>query len=159
MRLRNKVLSASAIASIAISTPFIADFEGLRTEAYLDPVGIPTICYGHTLDVEMGDVYSRVECRLKLNEELLVYLKAVDDYIYVPMTNARRAALTSFAYNVGIENFKRSTLRRLMNQGKTKAACDQLSRWIFAKGIRLRGLIRRREAERLLCMEGLPIGI
>ena len=144
---------------VLIASPFIATWEGLETSAYLDPVGIPTICYGHTKGVAIGDTKTKEECGALLNEELLEYLEAVDDYIYVPMPDTRRAALTSFSYNVGIENFKRSTLRKLMNEGKTREACEQLDRWIFAKGIKLRGLIRRREAEKELCLEGLPVDV
>lgn len=160
MSFRTKALGISAAGTIgvaAIAAPFIGSWEGLRTAAYLDPVGIPTVCYGHTRGVELGDAYTVEQCNHMLNEELKEYLAAVDDYIYVPMPDTRRAALTSFAYNVGIENFKRSTMRRLINDGRTRAACDQLKRWVFARGIKLRGLVRRREAERQLCLQGLPV--
>lgn len=140
---------------LALATPFVANWEGLMTEAYLDPVGIPTICYGSTRGVEIGDSKTKEECDKLLNDELKEYLKYVDDYIYVPMPDARRAALTSFVYNVGPDAFKKSTLRKLMNEGKTKAACEQLSRWIFAKGRILKGLVRRREAEKEMCLKGL----
>jgi len=147
------VIGTAGVAAIA--TPFIGKWEGLRIEAYLDPVGIPTICYGSTKGVELGQAMTKEECDALLNEELKIYLKAVDDFIFVPMPDTRRAALTSFTYNVGIENFKKSTLRRLMNEGQTRAACEELSRWVFAKGIKLRGLIRRRDEEKRLCLEGL----
>lgn len=151
---RNTSLTGGAV--LLIATPFVADWEGLRTKAYLDPVGIPTVCYGHTRGVELGDEYTPAQCQEMLNEEIRPYLQAVDDYIYVPMPDTRRAALTSFAYNVGIENFKRSTLRKKMNAGDTRGACNELKRWVFARGQWLRGLMRRREAERQLCLEGLP---
>lgn len=152
---KNGILGASA-AAMLIATPFVASREGLRTSAYLDPVGIATICNGSTTGVELGQEKTVTECNELLQEELTDYMKAVDRYISVPMPVTRRAALTSFAYNVGIGNFRRSTLRIYMNSGQTLRACNELSRWVFAKGIRLRGLIRRREAERQLCLEGLP---
>nr|DAQ81604.1 MAG TPA: endolysin R21 like protein [Caudoviricetes sp.] len=154
MRLRTKVVSGGLGAVGLIAVPFVSDFEGLRTAAYLDPVGIPTICYGSTHGVRIGDQKTKAECDRLLETELLQYLVAVDTYVNVPMPDTRRAALTSFAYNVGIENFRRSTLVRLMNAGQTRAACDQLTRWVFAKGQFLRGLLRRREAERALCLQG-----
>ena len=144
----------SSVGVLLIATPFVGGWEGLVLKASYDPVGIPTGCYGHTRGVTLGDQYTVEQCELLLNLELMEYLHAVDDYIYVPMPDTRRAALTSFAYNVGIENFKRSTLRRLMNNGSTAEACDELKRWVFAKGIRLRGLVRRRDAERELCLQG-----
>lgn len=149
------ITAAGIIGVSAIAVPFIGGWEGLRTQAYLDPVGIPTVCYGHTRGVEIGDAYTKEQCDELLRTELLEYLEFVDAYVRYPMPDTRRAALTSFAYNVGIANFERSTLLRLMNEGKTREACNQLSRWVFAKGIKLRGLVRRREAERKLCLEGL----
>jgi len=149
---KKTALAGSSAAALAAA--FIAPWEGLETKAYLDPVGIPTICYGHTRGVELGDEMSAEECDALLNDEILEYLQAVDNYIYVPMPDTRRAALTSFAYNVGIENFKRSTLRKKLNAGDVVGGCNELSKWVFAKGIKLRGLIRRRESERALCLEG-----
>lgn len=158
--LNSKTIKKSALvggtSAVLIASSFVASFEGLRLSTYQDPVGIPTVCYGYTRGVQENDSYTKEECDKLLNEEIVKYLNAVDYYITVPMPDTRRAALTSFAYNVGINNFKHSTLRRLMNEGKTRKACDELRRWVFAKGIKLRGLVRRREAERKLCMEGLP---
>ena len=157
MNFRTKALTAGTVGIIgvaSIAVPFIAGWEGLRLDAYYDPVGIPTICYGHTRGVGIDNITTKSYCDALLNEEIMLYLNAVDDYIHLPMPDTRRAALTSFAYNVGISNFKRSTLRRLMNAGHTVAACNELKRWVFARGIKLRGLIRRREAERQLCLIG-----
>ena len=155
--LRSKVIGGSLAGTLLIATPFIADFEGVRTTAYYDPVGIPTVCYGHTRGVEMGDTYSPAECDRMLNDEIKIYLDAVNKYVTVPMTDHRRAALTSFAYNVGVGNFKRSTLLRKLNAGDTIGACNELTRWVFARGKYLKGLMRRREAERALCMRGVDV--
>ena len=144
-----------AAGALLIATPFVGQWEGLRTAAYLDPVGIPTICYGSTRGVEISDEMTKKQCDDLLQTELLHYLEMVDAYVTVPLPDTRRAALTSFAYNVGIGNFERSTLLRLLNDGKTRQACNELGRWVFAKGMKLRGLVRRREAERQLCLKGL----
>jgi lysozyme len=157
MSFRTKAKGMALIGGgvLALATPLVAHYEGLMTNAYLDPVGIPTICYGSTRGVKIGDSKTKEQCNELLNEELKEYLQYVDDYIYVPMPDTRRAALTSFVYNVGPTAFKSSTLRRLMNEGKTRKACEELSRWIFAKGHILRGLVRRREAEKEMCLKGL----
>jgi len=158
MNVRNTALTVGAVAALGVA-PFVAGWEGMRFAAYYDPVGIPTICYGHTRGVEMDDTATEQYCNDLLNTELAEYLYAVDMYINLPMPDTRRAALTSFAYNVGIGNFKRSTLRRLMNEGHTVDACNELKRWVWAKGIRLRGLVRRREAERQLCLKGTTVNV
>jgi lysozyme len=60
----------------------------------------------------------------------------------------------SFAYNVGGGNYCGSTLVRKLNAGDTAGACNELTRWTRAKGIVLPGLVKRREAERQLCLQG-----
>jgi len=141
--------------AMAIAVPFVADWEGLRTSAYLDPVNVPTICYGHTQGVYIGQEIDRKKCDEMLKEELGEYMAAVDNAVTVPLPDTRLAALASFAYNVGIGNFRRSTLLRKLNAGDTAGACDELRRWVYAKGKKLRGLVRRREAERELCLRGM----
>ena len=69
--------------------------------------------------------------------------------------DTRRAALGSFVYNVGEGQFSSSTLLRLLNAGDARGACAQLSRWVFAGGKQLAGLVNRRAAERELCEVGL----
>jgi len=58
-------------------------------------------------------------------------------------------------YNVGVGNFKSSTLLKLLNKEKRVEACNQLTNWVFAKGKKLRGLVNRREEEKNLCLSGL----
>ncbi|MGB0817423.1 MAG: lysozyme [Candidatus Puniceispirillaceae bacterium] len=159
MSFRTKALGVGAagiLGVVAIAGPFVAGWEGLRTDAYLDPVGIPTICYGHTRGVEIGHRATREHCEQLLAGELIEYAEAVHERVMVPMPDTRFAALTSFAYNVGIGNFERSTMLRLLNDGRTREACNELTRWVFAKGRILRGLQRRRHAEKELCLQGLP---
>ena len=76
-------------------------------------------------------------------------------YIKVPLSTEEHAAYLSFTYNVGVGNFKSSTLLKLLNKGQRQDDCEQLSRWVFAKGKKLRGLVHRREDEKALCLSGL----
>lgn len=140
---------------VAICVGCVASFEGLRTAAYRDPVGIPTICFGETAGVELGQTKSADECKALLGTRVLEFGMAVDGCVTVPLPPKRKAALTSFAYNVGPEAFCSSTLVRKLNRGDTAGACNELPRWVKAKGITLPGLVKRREQERQLCMEGL----
>lgn len=145
---------ATAVA-LGVATPLVADFEGLRLGAYLDPVGIPTACYGTTRGVKLGQQFTKEQCDILLSQELSAAIATVDRYAVPKLTQYQYAAFGSFVYNVGEGNFKNSTLLRLLNAGDIIGACNQLPRWVYAKGIKLPGLVRRREAERRLCLYGL----
>jgi lysozyme len=68
------------------------------------------------------------------------------------MSPSRKAAYTSFAYNVGIEAFCRSSVAWKFNGGDSVGSCDALLLYVKAKGITLPGLVKRREQERELCL-------
>lgn len=144
-----KARRAAGWAAIAVAC--VAGFEGLRTVAYRDPVGIPTLCFGSTTGVKMGDRKTVDECKALLVEELETFARGVDACVSVPMSDSRKAAMVSFAYNVGTGAFCKSTLVRRLNAGDP-GACDELRKWTKAKGITLPGLVRRREEERRLCL-------
>lgn len=139
----------------AICIACVAGFEGLRTVAYRDPVGIPTICFGETRGVKLGQRTTAEECKDLLASRLTEFDAAIARCVKVPLPDARRAALVSFAYNVGTSAFCGSTLVKKLNAGDTFKACDELLRWTKAGGITLPGLVKRRQAEHNLCTEGL----
>jgi lysozyme len=139
----------------AIAVTIVGGFEGIRTVAYLDPIGIPTACFGETKGIRMGQKFTMAECESMLIESLKIADDAVMHCTKVPLSDTRRAALVSFTYNVGGHAYCNSTLVKKLNAGDTVGACDQLLRWDRAKGIRLPGLTKRRAAERDLCMRGL----
>ena len=62
MSLKKKLGAGAAAVVIATATPFIAKWEGLETTAYRDIVGVPTVCYGETRGVKMGDAYTKDQC-------------------------------------------------------------------------------------------------
>lgn len=119
--------------------------------AYSDPVGIPTACFGETQGVKLGDTFTVAECKERLGKRVVEFGRAVDRCVKTPMSPARKAGLTSFTYNVGPDAFCSSTLVRKLN-ANDPAACDELLRWVYAKGIKLPGLVNRREQERALCL-------
>jgi len=145
----------AAVATV-LAASFITNFEGTRTEAYLDPVGIPTICTGHTEGVVMGQVYSLNECAAMLKSDVETAMASVLALARVPLNEHELAAYTSFVYNVGHGNFARSTLLKKLNAGDREGACNELPRWNKAKGRVLAGLVKRRAAERALCLA--PVG-
>lgn len=142
-----------AVLGLTGAIGLVAGFEGLRQYTYLDPVGIPTTCFGHTgPDVKLGQWRSIEECENLLADDLLKAYEAVERCIRVPLTNHQRVALTSFAYNVGGPALCSSTLARRANAGDMVGACNELPRWVYARGIRLPGLVKRRDVERRLCL-------
>ncbi len=140
---------------VAICVACTGTFEGLRTVAYRDPVGIPTVCFGETRGVKLGDRFTDEQCKDMLGERVLEFGRGVDGCTKVWLPPARKAALVSFAYNVGVQAYCGSTLVRKLNAGDTSGACNELLRWTKAKGITLPGLVKRREQEKAMCMEGV----
>ncbi|HEN3600202.1 TPA: lysozyme [Yersinia enterocolitica] len=151
--LRSKVIGALAAGALAIAAVLIPLLEGVKYEPYLDVAGVWTVCYGHTgKDIMLGKKYTEAECRALLDKDLRTTATQIDPYIKKPIPDTTRAALYSFAYNVGAGNFKTSTLLYRINQGDIAGACDQLRRWIYAGGKPWNGLQNRREIEREVCL-------
>jgi len=128
----------------------IKSFEGLKLNAYKDPVGIWTIGYGTTRGVKPGMRISESRAIELLQEDLARFEKSIHEAVKVPVNDNQFSALASFTYNVGPGAFRSSTLLKLLNGGNIRGAADQLPRWNKAKGRVLAGLTRRRNAERLL---------
>ena len=142
-------------AAAALAVALVGGFEGLRTVAYPDPAtkGPPwTICFGSTAGVKPGDRKTVEECKALLVAELEVYAKGVERCVTAPLTDERFVALTSFFFNVGIGAGCKSSVVRLINAGHTREGCDYLMRYNRAAGVVFPGLVRRRAAERELCL-------
>ena len=121
--------------------------EGLRLTAYRDAAGVPTIGYGHTKGVRMGDRISEDWARKLLRQDVAEVERQVKA-MRVASSEGQLDALVSFAFNVGIGRLRRSTLLRLIREGGTKQQIQrEFKRWVYAGGQRLRGLELRREWE------------
>jgi lysozyme len=142
------------VGVLALAASLLMPFEGKHLVAYLDPPGIPTICWGHTKGVKLGQVANDAQCVEYLKEDLAVADGAVSRLVTVPLADETRAALISFTLNTGQGNLARSTLLRKLNAGDIVGACNELSKWVYARGVKLRGLVLRRAAEREMCMKG-----
>lgn len=151
MGIKKQVLTLAGSGVLTISAAVVGYFEGKRNYAYLDVVGVPTICYGHTQGVKLGDYMTDEECKDLLRKDLKIYHQAVVDNVKVQINETTAAALVSFAYNVGENAFKKSTLLKKLNNGDRMGACDELRRWVNAGGRQWKGLINRREVERWMC--------
>jgi lysozyme len=153
MSFRNMAMAGSMV--IALATPFVAIHEGYVPKTYLDPVSIPTVCYGHTATAKIGQTYTKKQCDKLLEGDLGHAVGVVYSSVRVPISHTTAAALSSFTFNVGETAFKRSTLLKKLNIGDYIGACNELPKWVYAKGKKLSGLVKRREAERQLCLKGL----
>lgn len=155
-------LSNRKAAALAIATALAVPAEGLRQYAYRDPAqGIPTICFGSTRGVQMGDYKTVSECKALLTREMYETVSRVDTCRPGLPINVL-AAFSDAAFNVGEHiacNSSRSTAARLLAAGKYREACDQLLRWDRARVggvyVSLPGLTKRREMERDVCLAGL----
>lgn len=130
---------------------------------YLDPVGIPTGCWGQTGTdlygrlIRKGMTYTEEECLIMLEKSVKHFESVVDRNVRVPYASPyQKAALISFSYNVGEGNLRSSTLLRQLNSGQHEAACEQLARWIYAKKKILKGLVDRRSEEMQWCLGDVP---
>lgn len=149
---RLKVGAGAASLVLSLAAGVVVHFEGYVPHTYADPVGIPTICYGHAgSDVTPGREATQAECQKLLEGDLAVAYGAVKRCVRVPLKPYEAAAFTSFTYNVGAEAFCRSTLVRKANAGDMPGACAEINRWVYSGGEKLPGLVRRRAAERALC--------
>lgn len=151
-----KALGALGIGAAvgSVATGFIGTHEGEKLRAYKDVVGVPTVCYGETQDVKMGDEHTEAECLDMLKHHVDYFLHVVDSHVHRRLPDEMRVALTSFVYNVGTSRFDHSMLMRYLQAGEYRKACDELPRWNKAGRNTVRGLVIRREAERQLCLIG-----
>ena len=139
----------------------VKKFEGLHKiqddgtiAAYRCPAGKWTIGYGHTKGVKSGMRVTEEEAEQFLHEDLEDAGNVVRRYVKVPLTQTQYDALVSFIFNLGSENFRKSTLLKKLNVGKYEDVPAEIYRWNKARvdgELRvLPGLTRRRSAEAAL---------
>lgn len=136
----------------------IMKHEGMRNHPYLCPAGVPTIGYGTTFypdgtKVTLQDKpVTRFEAIQLLKENLRKFEDGVGRLVENPLKQNQFDALVSFAYNVGIGNFERSTLLKRINEDPDhEDITNQFKRWDKARvdGVltSLKGLRKRRNQE------------
>ncbi len=137
---------------------FIQQWEGLKLSAYLDSVGVPTIGYGHTKGVKLGQTITKTQAEGFLRADLKWAQQAVEWSVKVPLSDNQFAALVSFVFNVGPTAFAKSTLRRKLNAGDYASVPKELRKWnkgtVNGKKVELKGLTNRRVAEGYLWVKG-----
>lgn len=134
---------------------FIIKHEGFINKPYADPVGILTIGVGHVIkksetylknaelsDAEVYDLFKYDLLRFEL------FLNSIITKHNLYLNPNQYAALISFSFNVGVHNFKKSTLlKKVINNSLDSSIKNEFNRWVYAKNIKLQGLIKRRKQE------------
>lgn len=128
----------------------IKKFEGLELRAYQDSVGVWTVGYGHTRTAEPEMEITPSDAERLLREDLEDTEKAVSHLVKVPLNQDEFDALVSFTFNLGSGNLQHSTLLRKLNASNKVGASAEFTRWVYAGGVMLKGLKRRRLAEQAL---------
>lgn len=111
------------------------------------PNDVPTIGYGSTRGVTMGDTCTEAEALQMLREDVSEAEGCVSMAVDVELTQAQFDALVSLVFNIGCGAFRGSTILKLVNAGDFDAAQKQFGRWNKQAGKELAGLTRRRAAE------------
>lgn len=138
-----------------VTTPgleLIKRFEGFRGTAYRCPAGVLTIGYGHTSmagppKVSPGMRMGKAEATKVLRQDVTTFADGVRDALRRDLTANQFSALVSFAYNVGLGNFRSSSVLRAVNAGDFEAVPRRLNLWVKAGPRVLPGLVKRRAAE------------
>jgi lysozyme len=154
---RKQKIAAAIAAACTVVLPLTSSSEGLRTSPYRDPAGIQTVCYGET-QLEMR-VYSADECgamlRARLAKDYAPPIVRCVQGITLPERKFVFAALIDASYNAGADAVCKSRMVKAINAGDWKRGCELFPGWyVTAKGKVYPGLVRRRLAERDLCVRG-----
>ncbi|KAJ1779561.1 hypothetical protein LPJ62_006267, partial [Coemansia sp. RSA 2167] len=135
----------------------IAQWEGFVASPKPDPIGLPTVGYGHLCqqkncaEVKYKFPLSQTTAKQLLSDDLPKYTTCLAGYLNskVKLNDNQLAALTSWTFNVGCGNVKTSTLVKRLNTGESPntVADQELPKWRMAGGQVMQGLVNRRKAE------------
>lgn len=132
MSLRNKIVGALAGASLLGGgiTAVIQNNEGYSSTAYRDSAGVPTICYGETKGVQMGQRRSLSDCQKQLIQSAGEHAKALVG-LSESLPDVVLLGSLDLAYNVGVAGFNSSTPKRELTKGNYKAAGKAVLEWRY----------------------------
>ena len=130
----------------------IKSLEGCRTSAYLDTRGIPTIGYGHTQGVRIGDTCTKEQAEAWLKFDVTWAWESICRNVRVQLTSNQAGGLLSFVYNLGSPQFVESSVLHELNAGNYGLVPTEMRKWIYEtlpdKTRKVsEGLVNRRNAE------------
>lgn len=147
-----RVVTLAGAGVLALAATVITKWEGVHYEPYRDPVGIWTVCYGHTgPDVVPSKKYTQEDCDRLLAEDMAEARFHVNRCLPMPKLEQIEASLISATFNIGPKVVCESTLRKKALANDWPGACAELDRWKHAGGRVFRGLVLRRADERAMC--------
>lgn len=132
MSISNKIKAAlvgTSLLGVSI-TMVIQHNEGLSLKAYKDSAGVPTICYGETKGVRIGDTATLTQCKQQLIQSAGEHAKALDG-LPMSLTDVQILGALDMTYNIGVSGFKNSTTKRKLMQGDTKGAAQAVLSWRY----------------------------
>jgi lysozyme len=140
------------VSRTAIS--LIKRFEGYRQKAAQLPDQRWTIGYGHSLTARQGAEVAENDAEALLIYDLIAVAHAVNEQVFAPLNQNQFDALCSFAFNIGLDNFRTSGVLKRLNEGAPVQAACAMELWRKAEfqgeRIVIDALVRRRAAEKLL---------
>lgn len=157
---------ATALTVVGVSynggpgTDMIVRHEALVNKAYPDPAhgwAVPTICVGHTRTAKRGMWLSDEQCLDLLYSDIdntISELRGLLGPTFM-LTPGELLAYVSFVFNVGPTKLRTSTWLRKLKAGDRVGACQELGRWVYSNGKKLRGLVARRADETAVCLRDL----
>jgi len=152
---RGLVALVGALAAAGLLS-FTPAFEGTKLSTYRDMGGVLTYCTGATENAAWGKTYTPAQCRAQLDRDLERHAAGIAMCIPLArLTDGQKVAFVDVAYNIGVSGFCGSSMARRTNAGDMLGACNALLMWNKVGGKEVRGLTRRRQAERELCLKGL----
>lgn len=161
---RTVIAALGLSGALGVGSTFIKENEGVSLDAYMDSVGVPTICYGSTKGIQLGQHYTAEQCEDLLKKDMLEHSRLVwADVDPSTVSLGVFISVVDFTYNVGVQNYRTSTLRRHLRAGDYEAVCMEFPRWKYAGGkdcslqeSNCKGVWTRRMDEQAMCRSGLP---
>lgn len=132
---RMTVAAIGLVGALGYTADFTKPHEGISLTAYLDSVGVPTICYGKTKGVSLGMKMTKAECeyylRVELKPHCLPVFKDID-----PETTPVGVfiATCDWAYQYGETKYRSSTIKKKLVAKEFKSLCGEFQRWKYAGG-------------------------
>lgn len=147
MRIKTAALSLSAAALVGIAVS-----EGYKSDAYIPvPGDVPTIGFGTTEGVEIGDKTTPERALVQLLKDSNKFQKAIKTCVKVPLYQYEYDAYIQLSYNIGPAAFCKSSIVKELNAGNYESACKHILDWNKFNGKPLPGLTKRRQEEYRTC--------
>nr|WP_242064989.1 lysozyme [Enterobacter roggenkampii] len=152
------VMNAGHVRTNERGLELIGNAESCRRDPYVCPSGVLTDGMGNTHGVKPGTVKSDQQIAAEWERNILDAESCVNRYANGKnLSDNTFSAVTSITFNVGCPTMRQSTMFALFREQKSAwpAACNQFPRWVYAGKTILPGLVKRRDAEKQLCLDGL----